>query len=165
MGVEPDRVTWLPPREEALMPWFEGSHSETFTVPSDLEATKAHFADLDVIAKNTEHLASYEVSGDVLHFRLEEQNHQVVVYTGDFKCRYALADDRLVWTSEGGNTDQSGTATFRSVEGGTEVTYTETVKVDLDINAMMAPMLKPLMGPMIGHEIKEYLKRMRKALA
>jgi hypothetical protein len=147
------------------MPWFEGSHTETFTVPADLASTKAHFADVDTIAANTEHLASHSVDGDVVHFVLEEQNHQVVVFTGDYKCRYVLDGDTLVWTSEGGNTDQSGQATFRAVDGGTEVAYSETVKVDLDVNAMMAPMLKPLMGPMIGHEIKEYLKRMRKALA
>ena len=147
------------------MPWFEGTHHETFTVPTDLETTKAHFADLDTIAAHTENLASYTKDGDVLHFVLHEQNHQVVTFTGDFKCRYVLDGDELVWTAEGGNTDQSGRATFKAVEGGTEVDYTETVKVDLDVNKMMAPMIKPLMGPMIGHEIKEYLKRMRKALA
>ncbi len=146
------------------MSWFEGTHSETFTVPADLEAAKAHFGDVNTIAAHTEHLASHTVDGDVVHFVLEEQNHQVVVFTGDFKCRYVFEGDTLVWTSEGGNTDQSGKATFRAVDGGTEIDYAETVKVDLDVNAMMAPMLKPLMGPMIAYEIKEYLKRMRKAL-
>ena len=48
--------------------------------------------------------------------------------------------------------------------GGTEVVYTETLEVDLDVNAMMAPMLRMVMGPMLAHEAKEYLRRMVKSL-
>ncbi len=147
------------------MSWFEGSHHETFTVPADLETTKAHFANIDTIAAHTEHLASYTKDGDVVHFVLDEQDHQVVKFTGDYRCRYVLEGNELVWTALGGNVDQSGKASFRAVDGGTEVDYSETVKVDLAVNAMMAPMIKPLMGPMMAHEIKGFLKRMRKALA
>ena len=146
------------------MPWFEGSHEETFTVPTDLGTTKQHFADPAVIAGNTEHLESYEVDGDVVHFVLALQDHGVVKFKADYRCAYTLEGDTLRWATAGGNTDQSGEARFRAVDGGTEVAYRETIKVDLDINAMMAPMLKPLMGPMMAHEVKEYLKRMRKSL-
>jgi hypothetical protein len=147
------------------MPWFEGTHEETFVVARHIDVTKAHFADPATIAANTEHLERFEVQGDVVHFVLKLQDHGVVKFKADYSCRYQLEGSTVRWSSAGGNTDQSGEAHFRVVEDGTEVRYRETIKVDLDINAMMAPMLKPLMGPMLAHEIKEYVKRMKKALA
>jgi len=147
------------------MAWFEGSHTTTFTVPADLATTRAHFADPATIVAHTEHVASHTIGDDgTVHFVLANQDHGVVSFQGDFRCRYVLDGNTLRWTAEGGNTDQSGEATFAADGDGTKVDYTETVKVDLDVNAMMAPMLKPVMGPMIAHEIKEYLKRMQKSV-
>ena len=146
------------------MPWFEGSHSETFTVPRDLETTRRHFSDPAIIAAHTEGLASHDVDGDVVHFVLATQDHGVVKFTGDYRCRYVLDGDTLVWEPAGGNTKQSGRATFRTVPGGTEVSYREDLAVDIDCNALMAPMLGLVMGPMLGHEAKEYVRRMVKSL-
>jgi len=146
------------------VPWFEGSHEETFTVPTSLEVTKQHFADPDTIVAHTADVASHHIDGGLVHFVLAKQDHGVVQFQGDYKCRYVLDGDVLRWTAEGGNTDQSGEATFTAADDGTEVAYREVVKVDLDVGKMMAPMLKPVMGPMIAHEIKEYLKRMRASL-
>lgn len=146
------------------MAWFEGTHSETRVLEGELDACKRHFADLDTIARNTDGIESHTVDGDTVHLVLKLQDHGVVKFKGDYRCKYVLEGDTLRWESAGGNTDQSGEATFRAVEGGTEVAYRETVKVDLDIAAMMAPMLKPLMGPMIAHEIKEFVARMAKGV-
>ena len=146
------------------MAWFEGTHEETFTVAGDLQAVKRHFATPATIAAHTEHVESFGMDGDVAHFVLKLQDHGVVKFKADYRCRYTLDGDVLRWVSAGGNLDQSGEARFRAVDGGTEVAYRETVRVDLDVNAMMAPMMKPLMGPMLSHEIKEFVKRMRKAL-
>lgn len=146
------------------MSWFEGTHSETFTVPRDLETTRRHFSDLATIVANTEGLASHTIEGDVVHFVLAPQDHGVVKFEGDYRCRYTLDGDTLRWSPAGGNTKQSGEATFRAIPGGTEVVYRETLEVDLDVNALMAPMLKMVMGPMLSHEAKEYVRRMVKSL-
>lgn len=147
------------------MAWFEGSHTTTFTVPTDLATTRAHFADPATIVANTEHVASHTIADDgTVHFVLAEQDHGVVKFKGDYRCRYVLDGDTLVWTAEGGNTEQSGRASFAADGDGTRVDYQETVRIDLDLPAMMVPMAKPLIGPMVGHEIKEYLKRMQKSL-
>ena len=136
----------------------------TFTVARDLPTTRAAFADPGTIAAHTEGLRSHAVEGDVVHFVLALQDHGVVKFEGDYRCRYVLEGDTLRWTPAGGNTKQSGEARFRAVPGGTEVVYTETLEVDLDVNAMMAPMLRMVMGPMLAHEAKEYLRRMVKSL-
>ncbi|MEQ1566141.1 MAG: hypothetical protein ABMA64_10925 [Myxococcota bacterium] len=146
------------------MAWFEGTHSETFTVARDPAATRAHFADPAVIVAHTEGLQSHAIEGDVVHFVMKPQDHGVVKFAGDYRCRYTLDGDVLRWSPAGGNTRQSGEATFRAAAGGTEVTYTETIEVELEVNAMMAPMLKLVMGPMLAHEAKEYVRRMVSAL-
>lgn len=146
------------------MPWFEGSHTETFLVPRDLETTKRHFSDPATIVAHTEGLASHTIDGDVVHFVLAPQDHGVVKFEGDYRCRYTLAGDTLTWEPAGGNTKQSGQATFRAVPGGTEVVYREDLAVELAVNALMAPMLGMVMGPMLGHEAKEYVRRMVKSL-
>jgi hypothetical protein len=146
------------------MPWFEGTHSDTFTVPNAIDSTRHHFSDLSTIAAHTEGLSSHEIDGTTLHFVLALQDHGVVKFQGDYRCTYTLDGDTLSWCSAGGNTDQSGEIRFRAVDGGTEVSYTETVKVDLDLAAPMAMMLKPVMGPMLVHEIKGFVKRMTRSL-
>lgn len=147
------------------MPWFEGTHNETRTVNKSIEQVKAHFAALDTIIANSADVETATVDGDTVHFVLKAQDHGVVKFQGNYKATFVLAGDTLTWTSaEDGNTKQSGSATFASVDGGTEVVYTETVAIDLDIPAMMAPMVKPMIGAMLGSEIKGYVKRMSDAL-
>ena len=146
------------------MTWFEGSHSETCTVPRDLATTRRHFSDPATIVAQTEGLASHAIEGDTINFVMKPQDHGVVKFAGDYRCRYVLDGDVLRWSPAGGNTRQSGEAVFREVPGGTEVTYRETLEVDLDVNALMAPMLKLVMGPMLAHEAKEYVRWMVKAL-
>jgi uncharacterized membrane protein len=145
------------------MAWFEGTHTEAVTVGSDLSRVQAHFADLEAIIRHSSDVESAETEGDVVHFVLEPQDHGIVKFQGKYSCRYQVADDGAVrWETVGeGNTDQSGEARFTTLpEGGTRVDYRETVKIDLDVPAMMAPVLKPLIGQVLARAIKGYLRRM-----
>ena len=146
------------------MAWFEATHTDSFTVPADLDTTRTHFSDLATIVAQTEGLESHDINGDTVHFVLELQDHGVVKFKGDYKCTYALEGDELKWTSAGGNTLQSGKIVFKAASEGTQVDYTETVKVDLDVAMVMATMLKPVMGPLMVHEMKGFVKRMTKSL-
>lgn len=144
------------------MAWFEGTHAQSLVLDVGVEAAKAHFANLATIAANTGDLESHGIEGDVLHFVLKAQDHAgVVKFQGDYRCRYALEGDTLRWTPVSGNVVQSGEARFKALpDGKTALDYTETVKVDMDVPALMAPMLAPLIGPMLAHEVKGYVGRM-----
>jgi len=146
------------------MAWFEGTHTDSFTVPTDLDTTRRHFSDLPTIVAQTEGLESHSIDGGTVHFVLALQDHGVVKFKGDYKCTYVLDGDKLEWTSAGGNTEQSGKIQFRAADSGTQVEYSETVRIDLDVASVMATMLKPVMGPMLAHEIKGFVKRMTKSL-
>jgi len=146
------------------MAWFEGTHSDTFTVQNTLEATRGHFSSLATIVAHTEGIESHQIDGDTVHFVLALQDHGVVKFKGDYRCTYVRDGDSLRWHSAGGNTDQSGVIRFQATDAGTQVEYTETVKVDLEVATPMAMMLKPVMGPMLAHEIKGFVKRMTKSL-
>lgn len=147
------------------MPWFEGTHSESRPLPLPPEAAVAHFADLEAIVAATKGVESSDVDGRTVHFSLEEEDHGVVKFKGDFRCTYEADGNTLRWaTAEGANVEQSGEARFVPASGGCTITYTETVRVDLGVPAMMAPMLKPMIGPVLAKEIKGYLDRMVDAL-
>lgn len=146
------------------MPWFEGTHTETRTLPAPVDRVKAHFSAPASIFASTKGLESSAVDGDVLHFVMKEEDHGVVKFKADFRCRYTLDGDRLVWTTLEGNLQQSGQASFEPDGAGTKLTYTETVKIDLGVPGMMAPMLQPMIGPMLASEVKGYVKRMAESL-
>ena len=148
------------------MAWFEGTHTETRTIPGSVDAVRAHFADPAAIVANTEDLESSEVDGGTIHFVLKLQDHGVAKFKGDYRCTYAVEDGVLTWsTAEGANTRQSGKATFKDLgDGQTELAYEETVAVDMEVAAMMAPMLKPVVSQVLAHAIKGYVKRMVAAL-
>lgn len=146
------------------MAWFEGTHTETRTIAASPAAVLAHFADPAAILAQTKNLESSDVDGDVIHFVIKEEDHGVVKFKADYRCRYATGDDRVTWTAVDGNLLQSGEARVEADGAGSKLTYTETLKIDLGVPAMMAPMLQPMIGPMLAGEAKEYVKRMVAAL-
>ena len=147
---------------------FQGTHSDTFRVPTDLEAAKRHFSSLSTIIANSSDVESANEEGDIIHFVLKPQDHGVMKFQGKYSCRYFFSgDDTLRWETVGdGNTDQSGEAIFRAVsDGETEIAYRENLKVDMEVPSVMAPMLKPVISQVLSHEMKAYLGRMKKTLA
>ncbi|HHO54475.1 MAG TPA: hypothetical protein ENK18_27285 [Deltaproteobacteria bacterium] len=142
------------------MAWFEGTHSESRQLDVDPTTAREHFADLDTIVAATKGVASAEIDGRTIHFVLEEEDHGVVKFQGDFHCTYTLEGDTLRWATREGNLQQSGEARFTPAGDGVTLDYTETVKVELGVPAMMAPMLKPVLAAVLAKEVKEYLGRM-----
>lgn len=143
------------------MPWFEGTHTESRTVDAAPEAVRNHFANLDTIVAHTKDVESGNIDGRTVHFVLKEENHAgVLTFQANFKCTYVLDGDTLTWTSADGNMDQAGKATFTADGSGTKIDYTETVKVNLDVPAMMSPMLKPVFSAMASQEVAAFVKRM-----
>lgn len=142
------------------MPWFEGTHTETRSLTTDAVTALAHIQDPQNVINASKNVESAERNDNVVHFVLAEEDHGVVKFKGDYRCKYEVLENGLRWTSlEGGNLDQSGEATIRATDTGCELAYTETVKIDLGVPGMMAPMLKPVIGPMMAMEVKDFVKR------
>lgn len=147
------------------MPWFEGTHTESRTIEGPLARVRDHFANPETIIANTKGLESSSIADGVIHFVMEEEDHGVVKFKGDLQCRYELDGDTLRWTTvSDGNMKQSGRAVFRAEGEATVLDYSEKVEVDLGVPGMMAPMLKPVIGALLANEMKDYVKRMTKAL-
>ncbi|MEZ4319223.1 MAG: hypothetical protein R3F61_17050 [Myxococcota bacterium] len=147
------------------MPWFEGSHTESRTIAAPLATVRDHFANPASILANTKGVEDSSVDDGVIHFVMKEEDHGVVKFKGDFRCRYALEGDTLTWTPVGdGNMKQSGKATFTAKGDATVVDYSETVEIDLGVPGMMAPMLKPVISALLANEMKDYVKRMAASL-
>jgi hypothetical protein len=148
------------------MAWFEGTHAQSLIVDAPLAAAKAHFANLAAIAANTSDLERFDIDGDVLHLVMKAQDHAgIAKFQGDYRSRYTTSGDTVRWEAVSGNTKQSGEARFtRLSDNRTTLDYTETVAIDMDVPAMMAPMLRPLITQILAHEIKGFVGRMVKAV-
>lgn len=145
---------------------FEGKHTATVTVPAPLSAAIAHFANPQTIVAHSKDVESATVEGDTIHFVLEAQDHGITKFQGRYSCKYTAEGNVVRWqTIGGGNTEQSGEATFETVdENTTQIAYNEQLAIDLDVPDMMAPMLKPVIAQVLSHELKGFLGRMTKTL-
>ena len=146
------------------MPWFEGTHTESRVLPTSIDAAVAHFASPEALIAAAKDVESSAITDDVIHFVLKEEDHGVVKFKADYKCRYVRDGNTVTWETLDGNLNQSGKVSFTPEGDGCTMDYTETVKVDLGVPAMVAPMLKPVLGPMLAGEIKGFVDRMTKAL-
>ena len=142
------------------MPWFEGTHSETRDLDVPPDAARARFADPAAIVAATKNVESSELDGRTIHFVLAEEDYGVLKFKPDYRCTYELDGDTLRWSTSEGNVDQSGEARFEARGAGTRLHYTERIKMNLDVPAMMAPMVQPVIGAVVASEIKGYLDRM-----
>jgi len=148
------------------MATFDSTFTDTFTVPVAPAVARDHFANPQTIIEHSNDVEEATVDGDVIHFTMKAQEHMGIgTFQSIYRCLYATTDNSVTWEPVGeGNTRQSGRAVFAAKGDGTEVTYSETLSVDMDVPKMMAPMLKPVIGAVLSHEMKEYTKRMRKTL-
>ncbi len=142
------------------MAWMEGSHEETRELPLSAEAAAAYFADPEKIAAATKSAERIDVEGATIHYVLQEEDHGVVKFKPDYRSTYTLEGTTVSWEPSGGNIEQKGRATFTPSGDGCTMHYTETMRLDLPISNMMAPMVRPLLGPVLKKEIQSYLDRM-----
>lgn len=146
------------------MAWMEGTHEETRTLTVPPEVAAAHFASLDAIVAATKGVESSTIDGTTIHFVLEEEDHGVAKFKADYRCTYEQDGLVVKWRPAGGNIEQSGSATFTATDEGCTVHYQESLRIDLPIPGMMAPVVRPLVGPLVAKEIKGYLDRITASL-
>lgn len=147
---------------------YSGEYAETFTVDVPMEKAKTHFSDLKTIAKYYGKVAEWKIQkNNTLKLELEPRTEIGVTFEGRHSIRYTFADDHeLEWKSVGdGNMKSKGSATFKAVgKKKTEIKYFDSVECDMDVNFFVAPIIGPVVSRQIRDGIKDYIKRMRKAL-
>jgi len=147
---------------------YSGVHSETFTVDVPIEKAKAHFSNLETIAKHYGGVAEWKIlKNNTLKLVLDPRTEIGVTFEGWHSIRYTFTGDReLEWKSVGkGNMKSKGAATFKARgKKKTEIKYHDTVECNLDVTFLVAPIIGRVVSRQIRDGIREYLKRMRKAL-
>lgn len=146
------------------MAWFENTYEDTRSLKCDAATAAAHFADTDVVVAATKGVEASTLEDGVLHLDLAEEDHGVMKFKGSYRCRYVQDGNTVRWETLDGNVDQSGEARFEPAADGCTMHYRETVKLDLDMPSMMAPMLRPVIAALISNEVKDYLKRITASL-
>lgn len=146
---------------------FKGETEETIVVNAPLEEAKAHFRDLQMIAKHNKEMESCtEVDDETLHFVLVPQEHKAVTFRGDYVCRYTLSGDTLTWRSiESNNIWVSGKAEFFDAGGNkTRIRYYQSLELEMDVNRLLAKVIAPLAKKGMRKGVKTYLNDMKEAL-
>lgn len=150
------------------MPRFSTEYHETFTVPVPLARARDHFGDLETIAKNYGPLESWKKLDDTrLHLKLVPISDKGVTFHGEHVCTYARdGENRVTWrTTESKNLWSRGEARFVA-EGPdrTRVEFSQTMDVEMQINAILAKVVAPIVNHRTRKGIAEYLDRMRATL-
>lgn len=149
------------------MPRFSGEYTETFTLNHPIERCKAHFADLETIAKHYGALDSHTIADGEITFVLEPKSEKGVTFNGKYRAVYEFtSDDVLEWrTVETKNMWSTGRARFTALgDDRTRVEFRQHVETDMEVNRLLAKVIKPIVTREINAGTRGYLDRMRAAL-
>lgn len=147
---------------------FSATYDETFTVPVSPEAALAHFTDIDTIGAHYGPVEEWKkVDDSTLYIRLKPQEHKGVRFLGQYTARYTrTGGDAMRWdTLGGGNMRSTGHATFKARAGGAEVSYHQTIEVEMEVGRLLAVAIGPFVTMGVKAGVRDYLERMRGALA
>jgi uncharacterized membrane protein len=147
---------------------YAGEYTETFSVDVPIERAKAHFSDLDAIAKNYGGVAEWKkLKSNTLKLVLDPRVAKGVTFEGYHSMRYTFkTEDVLAWKSVGeGNMTSRGTAHFTAVgKKKTRITYSDYIECEMEANFLVARLIGGIVSRQIRDGIRDYLKRMRAAL-
>jgi carbon monoxide dehydrogenase subunit G len=145
------------------MPRFSGTLARTFTVERPLADVMAVMTDPARFSVCLTDLESITPVGDAWRLVLKEKSEKGVHFKGDYTVRYTTQGDALTWsTTSHGNMSTQGRAAFRALGAArTEVTYTETIDCDMDVNRLLAVAIKPIVDREISKGVGGYLDRVK----
>jgi carbon monoxide dehydrogenase subunit G len=148
---------------------YAGEHTETFTVNVPLGVAKAHFGNLDNIARCYGDVKSAKklAKPGTLKLTLNPKTEIGVTFNGEHTCRWEFTDEHtLKWGSNGkGNIVSKGKATFTpSGKKKTKITYTEQMALDMEVAFLLRALIGPIVSRQIRDGVKDYLERMRDLL-
>ena len=148
---------------------YGGEYTETFTVNLPLEEAKAHFANLDNIAKCYGDVKSAKklAKPGTLKLTLEPKTEIGVTFNGEHTCTWGFTDDHtLEWESNGkGNMISEGKATFAAAgKKKTKITYTERMELDMEVAFLLKALIGPIVSKQIRDGVRDYLERMRELI-
>lgn len=148
---------------------YSGEYSETFTVNVPIEQAKAHFSDLDNIAKCYGDVKSAKklAKPGTLKLVLNPKTEIGVTFNGEHTCRWEFANENtLKWESTGkGNIVSKGKAVFTaSGKKKTKIEYTEQMELEMEVAFLLRPLIGPIVTKQIRDGVRDYLERMRDLL-
>ncbi|MCC6798464.1 MAG: hypothetical protein IT366_25340 [Candidatus Hydrogenedentes bacterium] len=145
---------------------YAGEYSETFTVSLPIDQAKAHFSNLDNIAKCYGDVKSAKKLSKpgTMKLTLNPKTEIGVTFNGEHTCTWKFTDENtLEWESNGkGNIVSKGNAVFTpSGKKKTKITYTESMELDMEVAFLLRALIGPIVSKQIREGTKDYLQRMR----
>lgn len=139
-----------------------GEVKQVFRSKVDAARTRAAIADLDKIsAATTEATNIQRIGGDTLKFVLQEQNHGVARFTGQYTVRYTTQGDEVVWRTLEGNMVNEGRAkVVARSDGGADVHWQQRIETEVPVPGLVARALGPVASKIMESSIHGYVTRL-----
>jgi hypothetical protein len=139
-----------------------GEVKQVFRSKVDAARTRAAIADLDKItAATTEATSAQKIGADTLKFVLQEQNHGVARFTGQYTVRYSTEGDEVVWRTLEGNMVNEGRArVVARADGGADVHWTQRIETEVPVPGLLARALAPVATKIMEGSIQGYVARL-----
>lgn len=139
-----------------------GEVKQVFRSKVDAARTRAAIADLDKIsAATTEATSVQKIGADTLKFVLQEQNHGVARFTGQYSVRYSTEGDEVVWRTLEGNMVNEGRArVVARPDGGADVHWTQRIETEVPVPGLLARALGPVATKIMESSIQGYVSRL-----
>ncbi len=141
------------------MPRFSGTLSRTFITPASPERVLALLSDRQTWVRLQEEIEhATEVGDDSLDLVLREHVHGPARFQARYRCRWARAANSASWDSvNSDNFGVHGTVRVRSVPGGTEVVWNESVDAEVPVPRMLVRVVQPIAETLMARGLNRFV--------
>lgn len=139
-----------------------GEVKQVFRSKVDAARTRAVLSDLDkIIAATTEATSAQKIGGDTIKFVLQEQNHGVARFTGQYTVRYGADGEEVVWRTLDGNMVNEGRArVVARADGGADVHWSQRIETEVPVPSLLVRALAPVATKIMESSIQGYVTRL-----
>jgi hypothetical protein len=117
------------------------------------------------IAHQEEIERTEDLGGNTLLVTLREHQHGPAKFQGVYRCSWQRLPDGARWDSEdGANFSVHGRVRVRSVAGGSEVSWEESVDADVPVPRLMVRVVRPIAERLMSHGIVRFVEKMNAEL-
>jgi len=141
------------------MAWISGRYERVFEVNRSLDEVSEYFLDPDRFRAAFNQLQSFENLGDQKwRWILLPKTELGVTFQGDYTVQYERDGLAASWSTLEGNMRTSGRVACREVDTArTEVTYSETLEVELPVPKFSVRLFQPIVAREVKHGVGDFL--------
>ncbi len=140
---------------------FTSTHAETRLLPVPPAQAAERFAEPARQASCHPELAEATVlDATRVRMAMKEMAHGPVKFAGRYTLSFTRDGNNVSWVSSDGNLHVQGRAHFHQAPGGCTMDFREEVRLELDLNRVLAGVIRPIAEAMMKKGMRGFVERM-----